>query len=191
MILENLKNNRSHRSFTQKRIKIEELEKMIEGARYSASTKNSQKIRYALISDKNLCDKIFPLVKFAGSIPWNPTSNEAPTAYILLCSEKPLTNLTEQFLYFDMGLASQNILLVAQELGYGGCIIASYNKPEVDKLIELPEGYSSHIMITLGEPTDKVFITPSIDGNTLYSRDENYNHFVPKLSLEEISLVKK
>lgn len=191
MIIETLKKIRSHRSFTHKHISMEELEKMIEGARYASATRNAQKIRYALISDPDICKRIFPLVKFAGAIPWNPTVDEAPTGYILMCSENPLVNFNEKNLYYDMGIASQNIMLVANELGYGGCIIGSYNKPEVDKIIGLPEGYVSHILLALGEPSDSVTIIEAIDGNTTYSRDDQNNHFVPKLSLDEISLLKK
>lgn len=191
MIIETLKKIRSHRSFSNKKISMEELEKMVEGTRYASSTRNGQKIRYVLITDDEICKKIFPLVKFAGAIPWNPTEVEAPSAYILMCSENPLNNFTERNLYFDMGVASHNIMLVANELGYGGCIIGAYNKPEVEKVVGLPENFTSYILLALGEPTDTVTIVEAVNGDTTYSRDEENHHFVPKLSLEEISLLKK
>lgn len=191
MIIDTLKKIRSHRSFSNKKISMEKLEKMVESTRYGASTRNAQKIRYVLITDEEICKKIFSMVKFAGAIPWNPTEEERPTAYILMCSENPLNNFSEKNLYFDMGIASHNIMLVANELGYSGCIIGSYNKLEVEKLIELPENYTSHILLALGEATDTVTIIDSVDGNTTYSRNEENQHFVPKLSLEEISLLKK
>lgn len=191
MILERIAKTRTHRSFTKKRVTMEELEKMLEGARLSSCGRNAQKIRYALITDEELCKKIFPLAKFAGAIPWNPTTEEAPTAYILMCSENPLNNIAEKNLYFDMGIASQNIMLVANELGCGGCIVGAYNRPEVDKVVGLPEGYSSHFLLALGEPSDTVTVTEAINGNITYSRDEENHHFVPKLSLDDISLLKK
>lgn len=55
MIVETLKQIRSHRSFCREKISMEALEKMIESTRYASSTKNSQKIRYALINDEELC----------------------------------------------------------------------------------------------------------------------------------------
>lgn len=191
MMIDILKKIRSHRSFTKKKISMEELEKMLEATRYAASTKNSQKLRYVLINSNELCEKIFPMVKFAGAISWNPTIEEAPTAYILICSENPLTDISEKNLYFDMGIASQNILLIANELGYGGCIIGSYNKPKIEKLIELPKNYISHMLISLGESKDTVSIIEAIDNNLIYSRDSNNHHFVPKLPLSKISLLKK
>ena len=62
MIMETLKKIRSHRSFTKKKISMEELEEMVESTRYASSTRNAQKLRYVLINDDELCKKIFPLV---------------------------------------------------------------------------------------------------------------------------------
>ncbi len=191
MMVNTLKEIRSHRSFSNKKISMEELEKMIDGTRFASSTRNAQKIRYVLINEEELCRKIFNHIKFAGAISWNPTIEESPTAYILMCSEFPLNNFSENYLYFDMGTASHNIFLTAYELGYGGCIIGAYNRLEVEKLVELPENYRSYILLALGEPKDKVIITEAINQNTTYFRDEENNHFVPKLPLEKISLLKK
>lgn len=189
-MLEVLKDVRSHRSFTKKAILEKELIKMIEGARYSATSKNSQKLRYVLITERELCNKIFPLVKFAGAIEWNPTCEEAPTAYILICSEIPLKDITETSLYFDMGVATQNIMLMANSLGYSGCIIASYNKSEVDNLVNLPENMKSNILLALGEPRDIVTVVDMIEDNRPYYR-EGEKHFVSKLPLDKLILFKK
>ena len=191
MIIDILKEIRSHRSFSDKKISMDELRKMVESTRYAASARNAQKIRYVLINNEEICKNIFSLVKFAGAIPWNPTIEESPTAYILMCSEYPLNNFSENNLYFDMGTASHNIFLTAYELGYSGCIIGAYNKLEVEKLIELPEKYKSYILLALGEPKDKVTIVDAINQEITYSRDGSNNHFVPKLTLEDISLLEK
>ena len=51
MIIENIKHTRSHRKFTEKSIKEEEILEMLEGARFSASTKNTQILRYSYTID--------------------------------------------------------------------------------------------------------------------------------------------
>lgn len=189
MILDILKKIRSHRSFTGKKISSNELRAMVEGARYAASAKNSQKIRYALISDKEMCDKVFQQSKFAGAIPWNPQLDESPRGYILMCSKTPIEG-NENLFYFDMGLAAQNILLVANDLGYNGCIVAAFNKKEVEKIVGLKEDYASYILIALGEAKDNVTVVPTVLGNTTYSRIGN-EHYVPKLPLDEIIIIEK
>lgn len=189
MILDILKTIRSHRSFLQTSISINELRYMIEGARYASSARNSQLIRYSLISNKGICNEIFKHVKFAGAIEWNPTLEESPCAYILLCSTKDISK-ENNMIYFDMGLATQNILLIAKELGYNGCIIGAYNKQEVEKIINLDEKYKSYFLIALGVAKDKVFVVPSVLNNIKYSRIDN-NHYVPKLPLDEVIISEK
>lgn len=190
MILKALENVRSHRSFTEKSISKEELYKMIEGARIGASARNAQAVRYFCVTDKKICDEIFAQTKWAGAISWNPSIEESPRAYIVLCAEVPCV-LSEPLLHFDMGIASQNILLIASEMGYGGCILGAYNKKEVEKIIGLSEKYKSYFLIALGEAKDTVKIEDAKNGDTKYHRDDNNNHFVPKLSLEELIIGNK
>lgn len=178
--------NRSYRSFTDKAVSKSELLKMIENARVSASAKNSQSVRFALVDSSELCDKIFPLTKWAGSIPWNPSEKEAPTAYIVLCIPNDVP-ANKSFLYFDMGIASQSILLTAVEMGYGGCILASFNKTAVHDILNIPQNYDCEIVIALGEPDEISTVVDAVNGDTKYYRDEEKRHqYVPKLPLNEL-----
>jgi len=189
MILEQLTRNRTHRSFTKKEVPTDALRKMIEGARVSATTGNTQKLRFFLVNDPATCDAAFGQVRFAGLLPWNPTPEESPRAYIALCvSDENLADYNPGFMGFDMGIAAQNILLIANELGFAGCIVASYNKAEFDKIVKIPAGYQSAYIIALGEPADTVTIVDVKDGDTKYYRDDKNNHFVPKLSLDQLIL---
>ena len=185
MILKALENVRSHRSFTEKTISKGELYRMIEGARVGASARNAQAVRFFCVTDKKVCDDIFAQIKWAAAISWNPAIEESPRGYIILCAENP-ANQSEPLLHFDMGIASQNILLLASEIGYGGCIIGAYNKKEVERIIGLPEKYKSYFIIALGEAKDKVKLENAENGDTKYHRDNSNNHFVPKLSLDEL-----
>lgn len=180
--------NRSYRSFTNKKIDKSEILKMIENARVSASARNSQSVRFAIVDSKDLCDKLFPLTKWAGSIPWNPTPEEAPTAYIVLCTPNDIP-INKCLLYFDMGVASQSILLTAVDMGYGGCIIGSFNKTAVHELLNIPQNYDCEIIIALGEPDEISTVVDAVNGDIKYYRDEEKKHqYVPKLPLNELIL---
>ena len=185
MISELIKNTRSFRRFDANR-KIEEAEllDMIESARCSGSAANRQRIRFALVNDKAVCDKIFENVAFAGYLKeWKgPSETERPTAYIvMLCKEDDI----DTSLAMDMGIAAQSILLTATEMGLGGCMIRSFKKAEIDKIL-CKEGYNSAFVIALGMPTERVYLTDVKDGDIKYFRDENDDHAVPKLSLKEL-----
>lgn len=175
---------RSHRSFYPCEVGRRELLEMIEAARLAPSTKNSQEVRYLLVESGKIAEEIFPFTRWAGMIEWNPEIEEAPSAYILLCS-KSQPGIPENFLNFDMGAASQNIILTARTMGYGTCIIAAYNKKEVEKILGVSSEYKSHILIAIGKPKDEVEIVDVENGDTKYYRVQN-KQFVPKFSLEEL-----
>jgi len=190
MINELIVKNRSYRSFTSKEITQDELTQMMECGRLGASTKNSQAVKYALITDTDLCRDIFPYTAWAGAIEWNPTIDVAPVAYIAMCGDPDLM-VTKEYLYFDMGVSAQNILLKASEMGYGGCILGAFNKVKIKELLGLEDRYDISILIALGEPNERVVLTEAVDGDTTYYRDEDNVHYVPKRPLEELIILKK
>ena len=91
------------------------------------------------------------------------------------------------FLIF-YSIASQNIALLANELGYGACIVMSYNKNVFKEVLELPEDYETRAVIVLGEAKDIVKLTDSKDENDTKYFIENGTHYVPKLPLDKILL---
>ncbi|MBC2851806.1 nitroreductase family protein [Cetobacterium sp. 8H] len=191
MLNDLLMKTRSYRSFDSTKIGFENLESMIEAARLGGSARNSQTIRFTLVDSESLCHKIFPHTAWAGAIPWSPTLEESPRAYILISTLKdsPLSPVT---LGIDIGIAAQNILLKATDLGFGGCLIGSFNKADVSKTLDLDlELYNPQILIALGKPTDKVIITEGNTNNLKYHRDiDTQTHYVPKLPLSTLILKK-
>lgn len=191
MLNELLIKTRSHRTFDSTEIDIETLESLINAAHLGGSARNSQTLRYTLVSSQSLCHKIFPHTAWAGAIPWSPTLEEGPKAYILISTlkENLLSPIT---LGIDIGIACQNILLKATELGFGGCLIGAFNKLDVSKTLDLDmDTYNPQILVALGKPTDKVILTKGNTGNLKYHRDVEENvHYVPKLSLETLILKK-
>ncbi|MHA4989306.1 nitroreductase family protein [Cetobacterium somerae] len=191
MLNELLIKTRSHRTFDSTEIDIETLESLINSAHLGGSARNSQTLRYTLVSSQSLCHKIFPHTAWAGAIPWSPTLEEGPKAYILISTlkENLLSPIT---LGIDIGIACQNILLKATELGFGGCLIGAFNKLDVSKTLDLDmDTYNPQILVALGKPTDKIILTKGNTSNLKYHRDVEENvHYVPKLSLETLILKK-
>lgn len=185
VMLEKLKQNRSHRSFEQMEIPKEDLEKILTAVTYSASARNAQETRFMYTNSEEQCRRIFKETKWAGAISWNPQENEAPTAYILLChpSEKP--NVMN---FVDMGIALQSMTLLAQDLGYGCCILGAYNKKEVEKIFGLPKGYFSFLLLAIGKAKDTVSLVSTRDLSLKYQREEDNHHTVFKLPVEDLIL---
>ena len=64
-------------------------------------------------------------------------------------------------------------------------MIRSFKKTEVDRILG-KEGYNTALVIAIGKPTERVYLTDVIDGDIKYFRDGNDDHAVPKRSLDEL-----
>ena len=118
--------------------------------------------------------KLFSAVSLGGLLKNEDkaTLEERARGFILISAKKDITT-PDSRLFFDVGIASQNIILIADELGYGACIVMSYNKKAFEEILDLPEDYDSK-----DEEDTKYFI-------------ENGIHHVPKLKLGDLILGKK
>ena len=81
-LIEGLKNRRSVRKFTDEEVTREQIEEIVDIARFSPSWKNSQSVRYMLIIDKALKDKIAE--EGVMGFEWNTTIMKGAPALILV-----------------------------------------------------------------------------------------------------------
>lgn len=177
--------NRSYRRFFQERdITTQDLEQMVEAARLSPSSRNVQPIKFFICNNRELNSKIFPSLAWAGYLKeWDgPEEGERPSAYIILLHDKTIAPAYS----CDNGIFAQSILLKSVELGYGGCMIASFKKEEIIKLLSTPEHLEPILVIALGKPKEIVVIDTATDGDIKYWRDNQGVHHVPKRSLNEL-----
>ena len=184
MIRDLILKNRSYRRFNAA-VKISDQQALawIDLARFSASGRNAQPLKYTLVTQEEKCDEIFPHLAWAGYLAdWDgPAPDERPVAYVLVLKDH---RISEKH-YCDDGLAMQNILLGAVEDGYGGCILGAINRKKVAELAGLDENLEILWIIALGKPAEDVVIETA-EGDIKYWRDEQDIHHVPKRSLEDI-----
>lgn len=180
---------RSYRRFCgDVQIPYEELKDLVDTARITASTANSQALKYKILHTKEDCAAIYPFLGWAGALKdWDgPEPEERPTAYIVILTDLHIAKSMMR----DEGITAQTMMLAAVEKGYGGCMIGNCRREEILQLLGLnPEDYAVSLVLALGKPNEEVHMVPvGADGKTAYYRDENQVHYVPKRSLEEILL---
>jgi len=110
------------------------LKDLIDLARLSASAANRQPLKYMLSNEKERNAVIFSTLKWAAYLKdWDgPEEGERPAAYIIVLGD---TQVSHSF-GCDHGIASQNVLLGATEMGLGGCIVAVVEVKYARQLIE-------------------------------------------------------
>ena len=183
-----IERTRTFRRFDQNRtIDRPALEELVNLARLGGSARNCQPWQYAIFTDAGDCEKIFPYLGWAGYLSdWKgPEPGERPSTYVLCLLNRNWLKGSDKEAQFDLGIATQNLLLGAMEMGIGGCRIGAFS-PKLAEMFELGDHQELSLVVALGYPAEKVVIEPCAAGNIEYWRDEGGVHHVPKRSLDEI-----
>ena len=176
---------RTIRRFKQGAIPIETLKKLIDFARVAPSGSNVQGIEYIIVQKPEIRDQVFPLVRWASSLPRGertPEMGRTPTAYIIVLLN---TNIKKSYYEFDIGAAVENILLGAVKYGLGACWMGSINVNKLRVLFEIPGFYQITHVISLGYPDEESVMEPYKE-SFIYWKDDKGGMHVPKRSLEDI-----
>lgn len=187
-VYEAILSRRSIRKFKQKNISRSDLEKMVNAARLAPSAANLQPLEFIIIDEKELCSKIFDTTSWAGYIQpkWTPSTDKRPVAYIIILSNDP-KNIWYQR---DTSYATANIVLTAEEMGLGSCILCKIDKKQIKKILKIPDEIEVDSLIALGYKSENPVIIDYSD-SVKYYRDENNVLHVPKRKLEDILFINK
>jgi nitroreductase len=165
------------------------LRQLVDLARLGGSARNAQALKYMIITEEELRRQLFPLLAWAGYLPhWpGPKPGERPSAYILCLLDTALQKGPESEAQFDLGIATQNLLLGAAEQGVFGCRIGAFVPAKVHDLLRLPKQFRVLLVLALGYPAETVVLEEvGKDGDIRYWHDGQGVHHVPKRRLEEI-----
>ena len=183
-----LKRDRSIRQYNEsRRVTEAELFDIVSLTRYCASGRNLQPLRYRMVISEEECERIFPLLAWAGYYKhWDgPESGKRPAAYIIQCIDSRLCKSAE----CDCGLSLQAITLGAVSKGLGCCIIKSFDPEKVKSVLGLPEWCVPVYVISLGYPAEKAVVTEvDKDGDIKYFRDRDGVQCVPKRRMDDLMI---
>ncbi|MFP4363669.1 MAG: nitroreductase family protein [Spirochaetia bacterium] len=157
---------RSVRTFENKPVPREELEKCVEAARLAPSACNSQPWHFIIVDDPVLLSKIAPLTSLPPS-KLNKFVKNAPVLIALVSEKQNLSAklgsiaLNKPLELIDIGIAAEHFCLQAAELGIGTCMLGWLQEKKVKKLLGVPKDRSLPLLIAAGYPaTDMKSKTP-------------------------------
>ncbi len=144
-LLKLLRARRSIRRFQNKSIPKDELEKMVDAARFAPTARNVQPWEFVVVTDKNKLTELADLAENGSFLA------QAVACIAVFCVDTKY--------YLEDGCAATcNILLAATALGIGSCWIAGDKKPycpQVITLLNASSGMKLISLIALGYPQDK------------------------------------
>lgn len=149
--LEAIFTRRSMRAFTSEPVPDELLRQVLQAGAASASGGNVQAWGFVLVRS---AERLAALRSLA------PGIIGQPTAVIAICLDSERAARLggvggERLAWLDIGLATQNLLLAAHDLGLGACPIGSLHRQGVAAFLDLPPGVQPVLLMALGYPQIK------------------------------------
>ena len=181
---------RSIRRFKDIAVPYEALEKCINAARLAPSGMNRQLCEYIIIDDEQLLPKVFDsITRWAGQPkPKGTLLEHTPKAYIIILINSALgaeLGGNQRLTIYDVGLAAENIILVALEQGLGSCPMLGFERDELRQVLNIPESYDIALLVALGYPDERPVAEVATDSVRSWVDNQGTRH-VPKRKLEDI-----
>ena len=140
---------RSVRSFTERTLTREEIDKLLIAAIRAPSACNMQSWHFYAVTDSEIRAKF---TEFCA--PWVST---APVIFVICTDEAQIVEKFGErakiFPIQDTSLAIENLLLAAADMGLGGCFIGAFDSEKCRTALEIPRKYGIVALVPIGEPT--------------------------------------
>lgn len=163
VVVENIMNRRSIRSYKPEQVKDDELEQILECGIYAPSGLNKQSWEVRVIQDPDLIAEINNgFVKYAAGLQMQGSASRSQQPGFSVFHGAPTVILVasdgSQYSHVDCGLLGENILLSAEAMDLGTCVVGGVTEyldtPEAKENIvpkfKLSEGYKPLYCIVMG-----------------------------------------
>jgi len=175
---------RSIRRFKDTPIPQQVLERCVNAARLAPSAANRQPLEHIIVDDAKLLPEVFSTLQWASYIrpKGEPPEGKRPKAYIVILVN---SNVSITSSVYDVGLAMENMILVALEEDVGSCPFAAVDRDKLKKILNIPADYEIPLVLALGYPDESPVEEP-FEGSVKYWKDEKDILHVPKKKLEMV-----
>lgn len=147
-----IRTKRMIRRFDGRPLEPAHLERILDAGRHAGSSKNLQRWDFIVVRDRELLGKLAAVGPYAGHLAG------APVAVALLTPD-PMAGGQPMSVMWDLGLAAQNMMLAAWELGIGSCPATVYEQTVARSLLGYPEDHHCEYLLSLGYPADLADLT--------------------------------
>jgi nitroreductase len=151
MVINEIKNRFSVRSYLPKEINDSDLNDILEAGRLAPSACNIQPWKFVVVKDQALKDKLSIACK-------NQMFLSQASVLIVGCLELAAAyKMSERYDSgaLDMGIAMTNMTLQAVNLGLGSCWIGAFYEDQIKEILNIPTDIRVVALLTIGYPANK------------------------------------
>jgi len=132
-------------------VEREKVDIILEAARAAPSARNLQPWRFVVVRDEQTIDE---LASIAFTEPNRVVREGAVVIFICAREEDDVTREGKPYYLFDAGLAVENLLLAATDLGLVTHPILSFDETEARRILEIPGEYRVVLATPLSYPAE-------------------------------------
>jgi nitroreductase len=147
-----IRTKRMVREFDDRPLAAEQLEQILDAGRHAGSSKNKQRWDFVVVEDRATLLRLAEVGPFAGHI-------GGAAAAVALVTPDPHAPGASLSLTWDSGLAAENMLLAAWELGIGSCPATVYDEPKARGILGYPDDRFCGYVLSFGYPKDPAALT--------------------------------
>src|SRR5262245_36532308 len=136
---------RAIRRFTDQPLEREHLARILDAGRHAGSSKNTQPWTFVVVEARDTLRELGEVGNWAGHL-------AGAAAGVALVTPDPRTASAPLSVYWDLGQAAQNMMLVAWELGIGSVPATVYDQSLVRRILGLPDDRHCEFLLSFGYP---------------------------------------
>ncbi len=135
------------RRFEDRPLAPEHLLRIVDAGRHAGSSKNQQRWDFIVVENRESLRRLAEVGPFASHL-------AGAAAAIALVTPDPTAQGASLSLVWDSGLAAQNMMLAAWELGVGSCPVTVYDQSAAREAVGHPDDRWCGYILSFGYPTD-------------------------------------
>jgi len=160
-----IRTKRMVRRFEARPLDPEHLAQILDAGRHAASSKNQQRWDFVAVEDRARLRALSKCGPFAGHI-------ADAAAAVALVTPDPRPPGASASLIWDLGLAAENMMIAAWELGVGSCPATVYDQSIARDVLMFPEDRFCGYVLSFGYPADPGDLTRPLKAGGRRSLDE-------------------
>jgi nitroreductase len=142
-----IRTKRMVRRFQERPLEPDRLDRIVDAGRHAASSKNQQRWDFVVVEDRGRLQALSKCGPYAGHI-------AGAAAAIALVTPDPRGAGASLSVVWDLGMAAENMMLAAWELGIGSCPATVYDQAVARAVLAFPEGMFCGWVLSFGYPAD-------------------------------------
>jgi nitroreductase len=142
-----VRTKRMIRRFADRPLEPAHLERILDAGRHAGSSKNLQRWAFVVVDERDALQALSAVGPFAGHVAGAATA-------VALVTPDPRRPDAPLSVTWDLGVAAENMLLVAWELGIGSCPATVYEHDLARRLLGYPADWHCEYILSFGYPAD-------------------------------------